>query len=222
MKFLIEQLQNPGEYPFVFQTGTGQIEAILTTPERVRGNYLAILGHPHSLQGGTMQNKVVTTLARAFKEQGIAAIRFNFRGVGQSSGIFDQGIGESQDMLQLMDSCKSVLPNSQFLLAGFSFGAYVTYRAAAAIMAPLLISVAPPVTRFDFKEFPYPGENWQILQGICDEVVPEEAVKDFAETFSPPIACHLFDTGHFFHGQLLTLKAKLAAILEDFFRQNGC
>src|SRR5205085_2607786 len=98
---LTNKLNTPGEHFFTFVGPVGLLEAALNVPENVDKRYIALLGHPHSLQGGTMNNKVVTTLVRVFKDLGIASLRFNFRGVGQSAGVFDEGIGESDDMLVL-------------------------------------------------------------------------------------------------------------------------
>lgn len=206
---LTNKLTLVGEHPFVFQGEAGQLEAVLTVPPVRNDDYLAILGHPHSLQGGTMNNKVVTTMARAFKELGIPSIRFNFRGVGQSDGIYDVGIGESQDMLALVRFWRQERPETRFLFAGFSFGSYVAYRAAAQSANELLITVAPPVHHYDYHEFRAP-HPWLIMQGEVDEVVPLSLVLEFAVQSSPPLTVTCFpETSHFFHGKLLDLKAKL-------------
>lgn len=93
---LSEKLDNPGEHPLLIEGDAGTIEMILTVPDEAKKDTLALLGHPHSLQGGTMNNKVITTLARIFKELSIPCIRFNFRGVGQSAGHYDAGIGQAR------------------------------------------------------------------------------------------------------------------------------
>ncbi|MBA2709109.1 MAG: hypothetical protein H0U57_00740 [Tatlockia sp.] len=199
-----------GEYPFVFSGLAGQLEAILTVPPDANPKLIALIGHPHSLQGGTMTNKVVTTMARAFKELQIPSIRFNFRGVGLSEGSYDAGIGESEDMLTLKTLCQQEMGEDlQFIFAGFSFGSYVAYRAAAQSAHQLLITIAPPVHHYDYKQFSAP-KAWVIIQGDDDEVVPLTAVLDFAN--QSPFALPVFrfpDTTHFFHGKLLELKATL-------------
>ncbi|WP_419421206.1 alpha/beta hydrolase [Legionella sp. D16C41] len=206
-------LTAPGEHAFCFEGKIGMLEAILTVPDQVHTNYLAILGHPHSLQGGTMQNKVVTTMARAFKELGIPTIRFNFRGVGQSAGYYDAGIGESEDMLILRQLWQRNYPNTQFIFAGFSFGSFVAYRAAAQSDAILLITIAPPVHHYNYLEFRAP-KHWYIFQGEEDDISPLDLVMNFANQANPKIPVISFAaTGHFFHGNLLLLKSKLIDVI---------
>lgn len=208
-------LDHAGEHPFQFSTEAGKMEGILTVPETVASRRVAILGHPHSLQGGSMSNKVVTTLARTFRDRGIPSLRFNFRGVGASEGEYDAGMGESQDMLRLCELWQQEQPEARFIFAGFSFGSYVTYRAAAQHAHELLISVAPPVHHYDYHDFspaPYP---WLILQGLEDEVVPAEKVSDFVQMMTPqPHLIEFKDTGHFFHRKLIDLKTVLSEQLD--------
>ena len=212
----VEQLKTPGEYPFTFAGKAGLLEGCLVVPEKVIFPLVAILGHPHSLQGGTMNNKVVTTMARAFRELGIPSLRFNFRGVGSSEGVFDNGIGESEDMLILARLWASSFPNNQFIFAGFSFGSYVAYRAAAQYPHQLLLSIAPPVERYDYASFSPAPAVWHILQGDSDEVVEFEGVLTFAAESTPSLPVHQFsDTGHFFHGKLLELRAALMDITRE-------
>ena len=205
-----DQLNTPGDQPFLFKGQAGQLEGVLTVPEAANKRYIALLGHPHSLQGGTMNNKVVTTMARVFKELGIASIRFNFRGVGQSAGVYDDGVGESEDMLALARAWQREIPDVYFFFAGFSFGSYVAYRAAAQCQHTMLITIAPPVHHYDYTEFPPAPDPWIILQGDNDEVVPKQRVLDFAAQYTPALPVLRFaETGHFFHGKLLELKSRL-------------
>ncbi|WP_028388230.1 alpha/beta hydrolase [Legionella fairfieldensis] len=206
---LTDKLNTAGEHPFVFEGAVGQLEGMLTTPAHVNERYIALLGHPHSLQGGTMNNKVVTTMARAFKELGIPSLRFNFRGVGQSEGAYDAGIGESDDMLILMRLWQREKPGAQSLFAGFSFGSYVAYRAASLCESEMLVTIAPPVHHYNYQEFRR-EKPWFIMQGEDDEVVSLSHVLDFANDHTPPLSVYRFaETGHFFHGKLLELKAQL-------------
>lgn len=219
--FPSDKLSSPGEHPFVFSGLAGQLEALLTVPANANKQLIALLGHPHSLQGGTMNNKVVTTMARAFKELEIASLRFNFRGVGHSEGHYDDGIGESEDMLALMRLCQQELvADAKFIFAGFSFGSYVAYRAAAQAAHELLITIAPPIHHYNYQEYAAP-RPWVIVQGDEDEVVPFAEVKDFAALFSPPLAFYSFaKTSHFFHGKLLDLKTSLIeAVKTQVFKQ---
>jgi alpha/beta superfamily hydrolase len=203
-------LKTPGEHSLMLQGLIGSLEAILNVPQEIITSYVAFLGHPHSLQGGTMNNKVVTTMARVFKELGIPSLRFNFRGVGQSAGGYDDGIGESQDMIALAHKWQQEEPQVQFIFAGFSFGSYVAYRTAAQLAHALLITIAPPVHHYDYREFTPQPSKWVVVQGDADEVVPSSLVLDFAKQSSPPLPVIEFaDTGHFFHGKLLELKSQL-------------
>lgn len=211
-----DQLNTPGEHLLMLEGELGLIEAVLTVPEQVNTSYAAVLGHPHSLQGGTMNNKVVTTLVRVFKELGIASLRFNFRGVGRSFGVYDEGLGESRDMLLFAKSWQERYPLAQFIFAGFSFGSYVAYRAAAEFPRSLLISIAPPVHHYDYHEFKPDFSSWLIIQGDADEVVPASLVFDFAALESPALPVIVFpDTGHFFHGKLIELKSQLIDYLRS-------
>lgn len=208
------QSNSPGEHSFSFEGAAGKLEAVLTIPPIIIENTVALLGHPHSLQGGSMNNKVVTTMARAFKELGIPSLRFNFRGVGESAGAFDNGIGESVDMDILRTLWQEQYPHCRFLLAGFSFGSYVAYRAAALGNYDLLITVAPPVHHFDYSEFSPAPEPWCIFQGDDDEVVPLTLVLDFAANSKPIVPVVRFaETSHFFHGKLLLLKAEVIKLV---------
>ncbi len=214
---IADKLNTPGENHFFFAGEAGPLEVILTVPEQVNKKYIALLGHPHSLQGGTMNNKVVTTLTRAFKELGIASLRFNFRGVGASAGVYDEGQGESEDMLLLARQCLAENVEMKLLFAGFSFGSYVAYRAAAQCPHMLLITVAPPVHHYDYTEFFPVPRPWVVIQGDDDEVVPAQLVIDFITHISPSLPLVRFaETGHFFHGKLVDLKLHVI----DLIRTN--
>lgn len=208
-------LNAPGEHLLLIDGPDGQIEAILTVPPTPRMDTLAVLGHPHSLQGGSMSNKVVTSMARVFKDAHIIALRFNFRGVGRSGGVYDAGIGESEDMLFLARLLIADLDNPALIFAGFSFGSYVAYRAASQLPHRLLISVAPAVHHYNYHEFTPPG-HWVVLQGEVDEVVPFDLVQGFVQKTKPQPQFICFpETGHFFHGQLIALKEALAPIVAE-------
>lgn len=208
-------MQSPGEHPLTLTGIVGNLEATLTMPTDAKPNVLLFLGHPHSLQGGSMTNKVVTTLARAARDVGIPSLRFNFRGVGQSQGEFDNGLGESEDLIKLVHDVEQDNPDCTFLFAGFSFGSYVTYRAAAQCPHKLLLSIAPPVERHDYLAFTPAPSPWEIIMGDADEVVSFAAVERFAKNHNPPIPLHRFaDTGHFFHGQLVKFRQTLDPIFQ--------
>lgn len=212
---LSEVWNTPGEHAGFLPGCVGLLDARLMVPDVKSSMHVALLGHPHSLKGGSMQNKVVTTLVRALKAHGIPSLRFNFRGVGASQGTYDAGIGESDDMLQLASQVGRVMPNSTFLFAGFSFGAFVAYRAAAQTAHKLLITVAPPVNHFDFTTFSPEPDPWVLFQGDEDEVIPSDIVLDFAVTRDITVT-RFVETGHFFHGKLTDLKAHVLDALGRF------
>lgn len=217
---LTDTFNTPGDHALMLAGSVGQLEVILTVPENVNTDYVAILGHPHSLQGGTMHNKVVTTLARTFKELGIASIRFNFRGVGLSAGVYDAGVGESEDMLLLARQWLQERPEATLLFAGFSFGSYVAYRAAAQCKHALLITVAPPVHHFDYTEFTLSPTPWLVIQGDADEVVPLPLVQDFIARIPAIQLLRFTETSHFFHGKLIPLKERLIYAILDAIRAH--
>jgi hypothetical protein len=171
---------------------------------------MAVLLHPHPLHGGTMQNKVVHTLARGFSELGVASVRFNFRGVGASAGDFADGVGETEDALAVIAWAREQHPNTPIWLAGFSFGAYVALRAATAAQVDGLVTVAPAVHLYDFSSLKLPSCPWLLIQGEADEVVPIETVHAWLSGVAPsPETLLLPGVGHFFHGHLAELKSAL-------------
>lgn len=210
---LSDKLTIPGVHKELISGPMGDIDVILEVPADVDSRYLAILGHPHSLQGGTMQNKVVTTMARAFRELSIASIRFDFRGVGRSAGDYDAGKGESEDMLYLLSLCGQM--HERVFFAGFSFGSYVAYNALlqhqrASTQAAALITIAPSVHNYDYSLGLTPHTPWLIVMAEEDEIVPASLITEFAKTHVSEPALEAFpEASHFFHGKLLDLKATL-------------
>lgn len=208
--------QVSGEHSFTFYGGAGLLEGICHIPKAIKTNHMVILGHPHSLHGGSMSNKVVTTLARAVGDLGIPSFRFNFRGVGRSEGRYDDGIGESEDMLELIHQIEEQFPESQFIFAGFSFGTYVIYRCAMKKLPRLLLMVAPAIERYHYLEQARLSCPWWIIQGDKDEVVVPEGVFEFAEHHLSEIKLLRFPGAtHFFHGQLLKLREAVVSILTE-------
>lgn len=177
----------------------------------------AVVCHPHPLFGGTMDNKVVTTLARALHEAGIPTLRFNFRGVGRSTGEFDAGVGETEDARAVAAWGAGRWPGRELVIAGFSFGAFVALRLAQDTRAAQLITVAPPVVRFDFSGLIAPACPWLVVQGDADEVVSPQEVVAWAETMKPrPHLIVMPGVGHFFHGRLPDLRDAVV----DAVREN--
>jgi alpha/beta superfamily hydrolase len=186
----------------------GVIEALLEDPRSTPGTGFGVICHPHPLHGGTMQNKVVHTLARALQEQELATLRFNFRGVGASEGVYDEGRGECDDALAVIDWGRARWPDAPLVLAGFSFGAMVALRIAAVARPERLITVAPPVTRVPLADIAPPPCPWLIVQGEADELVDYREVQAWAARFDPqPLLRLLPGVDHFFHGRLHELRA---------------
>jgi len=168
----------------------------------------AVICHPLSIEGGSFNNKVVTQTARALRELGITAVRFNFRSVGASAGRFDAGEGEQDDLRCVVQWWQQQRPDHALWLAGFSFGAYVSLRASATLQPQALISIAPPVGRgfWDFGVLHTPPQ-WLVIQGNEDEIVDASDVRAWlAGLAAPPQQVFMDDTSHFFHGKLPELR----------------
>lgn len=189
---------------------SGAIECAIDVPAGMpRG--LAVVCHPHPQHGGTMDNKVVQTLARAFVQLGYTAVRFNFRGVGASQGAWAEGPGEIDDALAVVGAFRTA--GQPLLLAGFSFGAYVASNAAARLAsdgaaAERLVLIAPAASRFDMAPVP---PDTLVVHGESDDVVPLAAVFDWARPQSLPVTV-VPGAGHFFHGQLPLLKSLVVGV----------
>ncbi len=204
------------ETTFFLNGPAGNLE-VLTAPaseETQKKSAIAIICHPHPLHGGTMNNKVVTTLSKTFRDLGLRTVRFNFRGVGTSEGSFGDGVGELEDLLAVVDWVKETCPEDEIWLAGFSFGGYIAARAAIQIPVAQLVTVAPQVSRFLEKSFPPITCPWILVQGDKDEVVSPVEVFAWVDTLNPkPIVIRMPGVGHFFHGKLLELQKKLTDAL---------
>jgi len=184
----------------------GVIECAIDVPSAdLAPRGLALICHPNPTQGGTMDNKVVQTLARAFVQLGYRAARFNFRGIGASEGGWDEGRGEIDDALAVLAAVRE--PGEALVLAGFSFGGYVASQAALRLAdaqkAERLVLVGPATSRFDTAAVP---ADTLVIHGEVDDVVPLSAVLDWARPQSLPVVV-VPGVGHFFHGQLPLLKS---------------
>jgi uncharacterized protein len=184
----------------------GALEAIVEETAAAGPSY-AIVCHPHPLFGGTMDNKVVTTVARALHETGIPTVRFNFRGVGRSAGAYDQGVGETGDADAVASWGAQRWPGRDLVIAGFSFGAYVALRLAQQRVPRHLITVAPALELFDAFGVAAPRCPWLVVQGDADDVVDPAAVINWVNGLDPrPRLVVLPGVGHFFHGRLRELR----------------
>jgi alpha/beta superfamily hydrolase len=190
----------------------GLVECAIDRPpahQEVRDRGLVVLCHPHPLHGGTMDNKVVQTLARTFVGLGYTSVRFNFRGIGASQGAWDEGRGEVDDALAVIQAHRA--PGQALVLGGFSFGGYVATQAAARLApeaaAERVVLIAPAVVNFPAAPV---SADTLVVHGEQDDVVPLAAVFDWARPQSLPVTV-LPGAGHFFHGQLPVLKQIVVA-----------
>lgn len=191
---------------------------------------VAIICHPHPLYDGTMHNKVVYTTHKALQELGCHTIRFNFRGVGKSTGTHDYSNGEVDDLITIIKWVLHNKPNSKIILAGFSFGAFIAFKASKIIDKNILnnhiinlISIAPAIHHQDYDQYLFNNKklnnytySWLIIMGDQDEIVPPNLVFDWAEDLEKHSnkinsiklikLIKLKDTSHFFHGKLTELK----------------
>lgn len=199
----------------------GVLESIIDLPpdssaSSGREPRAVIICHPHPLHGGMMTNKVVHMLAKAFNDFGITAVRFNYRGVGASAGRYDEGVGETDDALAVMDWAARRWPGVRLWLGGFSFGGGVAIRAASARRIEGLVTVAPAV-----REVSVPTGNalrvpWLLVQGDQDELVNAQDVQAWAASLpAPPQIALLPGVGHFFHGRLTELRTVVLDWLKE-------
>jgi alpha/beta superfamily hydrolase len=204
---------NSSTQKFQIAGPSGVLEGLIDEPVDIpaqawRGT--AVIAHPHPLFGGTMDNKVVQTVARAFVQTGWRAVRFNFRGVGGSEGSYDNGTGELQDLLAVV---AHAAPDGTLALAGFSFGAFVTSHAVAAVTGRDLakvVLVGTAASRFEVAPVaPDLHDCTLVLHGEQDDTVPLADVMNWARPQSLPVMV-VPGGGHFFHGQLPLLRSLVA------------
>ncbi|HEV2979280.1 MAG TPA: CocE/NonD family hydrolase [Casimicrobiaceae bacterium] len=188
----------------------GALEVAVNVPaENPRG--IALVAHPHPLQGGTLDNKVAQTLAKTFVALGYASVRFNFRGVGKSEGQFADGIGETDDAMAALAFGRaqfSGLEDSSPVLAGFSFGSYVQARVAAIVQPQRVVLIGPAVSRFAADALP---ADTIVIHGEQDDVVPLADVLAWARPTQLPIVVFP-GCGHFFHGRLPQLQRAITGL----------
>ncbi len=195
----------------------GRLQAVLEFPAvHTASTATALICHPHPPDGGSMTNKVVSTLAKAFVDSGYLALRFNFRGVGESEGDYDGGSGELADTLAVAGWLKAQRPQAPIALAGFSFGAWLALLAAEQVSPKLMISIAPPVGFRDFSAVPPPVCPWLAVQGLDDEIVSADRVLAWLQAQQPePEIIAMPATSHFFHGKLVPLRQHVSAFLQS-------
>lgn len=195
-----------------FEGETGAIDCAIDWPASNPIGWGLVL-HPNPAQGGTRDNKVVTTIARACVQRGLAAVRPNFRGIGTSAGAFDQGRGETSDMLMLVEQFRSRYPElvaGHWVLGGFSFGTcvgaqlYARLKATGQALPEMVIWAGSAVLRFQHGPVDAPADAL-VIHGENDDVVSLEEVMRWARPIDMPVVV-VPNTGHFFHGKLLILR----------------
>jgi alpha/beta superfamily hydrolase len=198
---------------FIIDGNDGLLELEIDWPQEISlADTTVIISHPHPLYQGTMNNKVITTISKAFRSLGLTVVRYNYRGVGNSEGDYGNGEGEVDDLVSVAKWVRQQKKNQSLILAGFSFGGSVAYKGAARLDGVShLLTIAPAVTRFPLDEIIEPEMPWCIIQGDDDEVVDPTCVfkwlmNDIKKPFS---LLKMSDTGHFFHGRLIDLKNEI-------------
>ena len=194
----------------------GYLEGLCDVPAGMPIKGTAVICHPHPLFGGTMQNKVVQTLAKAFVQNGWRAVRFNFRGVGGSEGVYDEGRGELEDLMHVIAQSQTLAlqgsapTGSALALAGFSFGAFVASQAVAQMAdnpnLDKVVLVGTAASNFSVATVPQElHEKTLVVHGEVDDTVPLSSVMDWARPQSLPVTV-IPGVAHFFHGQLPLLR----------------
>ncbi len=187
------------------ETPGGRMETLIDDPGGAKDSGrkgLLLIAHPHPLQGGSMDNKVVYTLARVATDHDFVAVRTNFRGVGMSEGEYNGGEGETEDLLAIIEFISKSYPGLPWRLAGFSFGAYVQHCVARHLATDCVLLVAPAVNLYPFGK---PASGTVLIHGDEDEVVPFSAAQAWSNQHHVPLTV-IHGSGHFFHGKLPELK----------------
>ncbi len=181
----------------------GAIETVIDTPDATPTG-IALVAHPHPLYGGTLDNKVAQILAKTMVELGFVAVRPNFRGVGQSEGVHDEGNGETDDLVTVVHAARArfSLVDAPLVLAGFSFGSLVASRVALRVQASRMVFVGTAVTRGRVEPVP---EDSIVIHGEKDDVVPLDLVLRWAEPQELPVVV-IAGADHFFHRRLHIIR----------------
>lgn len=198
-------------HKFSIPSAAGVLHGVVHMPQGAP-RAIAVVAHPLPTMGGTMDNKIVTTLVKTFAELGFVAIRFNFRGVGESSGEYDEGNGEVEDVLAIVKYAQKEFGELPLVLSGFSFGGYVQARAAEQLHPKKLVLIAPAVGRF---AMPKVAADTLLIHGEMDEVVALSDVFSWARQQHFPIVV-VPEATHYFHGHLNQIKAIVTQHFNSF------
>ncbi|NQY43744.1 MAG: dienelactone hydrolase family protein [Legionellales bacterium] len=205
----------PGnKYDLMIAGSDSELEASLLVPAD-KINYCMIICHPNSSDGGSMDNKVVTTIMRACNKLNIISLRFNFRSVGKSKGEYDFGEGEQRDLQAIINWVKNMFPNCKILLSGFSFGSFVAHRISENYNLHSLILIAPAVTIWDYSRNKEPSCPLLIVHGTDDEIISLNDVEKWAEDLNDAMFMKVYNSCHFFHGKLIELQSIVMKFLDS-------
>jgi len=195
----------------------GLLEAYWHRADGANNKRVVVICHPHPLHGGTMDNKVVTTLMRTYRDLGVHVVRFNFRGVGQSQGVFDNAQGERDDLRAVIRWLLGQLPDAHLCLAGFSFGSSIAAQVSYELDSLLQLTlVAPPIERYPYDRDGQFEASVCVIQGDKDERVHAEGVYQWAAQLKGEVCVLRYpDAGHFFHGYLTQMKSDLSRVLRE-------
>ena len=208
----------PTEFLREISGPAGPLEAILDLPEG-DPRAVAVFGHPHPLHGGTMHTKGVYQAAKGMTRIGVAALRFNFRGVGRSAGTFDSGPGEQEDFRAAIDFARQRYPDMPVWAAGMSFGAWVAMTTGASDpRTSLLFGIAPPVDRYDFGVLLDSTLAKFIVHGEKDELISIKDIRKFyAQLPEPKELVVIEDADHLFEGKTSLIGDAVEDLLGDFY-----
>ncbi|WP_372693694.1 alpha/beta hydrolase [Immundisolibacter sp.] len=208
----------PPQHRQLIDGPAGALEVLVEAPPQIAGP-VCVICHPHPQYGGTLDNKVVYTLARAAQGLGAPAVRFNFRGVGRSEGAFANAVGEVDDLLAVTAFARARWPERPVHVAGFSFGAAVALRGHAAVGAESLLLVAPPAGMGYLEPAAAPEVPWQVIHGRDDQLIALDVLQRWLQTVDPlaPLSV-IDDADHFFHGRLTPLREAAQAFWEPLWR----
>lgn len=177
-----------------------------TSSNHAKSRSWVVISHPHPQFGGTMENKVVTTLVKAYQELGFGTVIYNFRGVGESEGEYAGGDGEQEDLIAVVKWLRQQESVDELVLAGFSFGSYITLSCCNELNADAICTVAPPVSMYNFADL-QPSMPWVLIQGGEDEVIEAQEVYDWVQTRETiPNIYWRAQASHFFHRQLIWVR----------------
>lgn len=195
----------------------GPLEALIDLPEG-EPRAVAVFGHPHPLHGGTMHTKALYQAAKAMPRIGVAALRFNFRGVGRSAGTFDSGPGEKEDFRAALAYVEQRFPDLPIWAAGMSFGSWIAMTVGAEdARVSLLLAIAPPVDRYDFSALKTCTLPKFIVHGESDELISIKEIRRFyAQIPEPRELVTIEDANHLFEGRTSMVGDAVEDLLADF------